>query len=134
MRKALGVLVANIMAVTMIAIFLYNSISYLGIWYKIKKASKTSASTDQKKYHRSAQTMLFFVAAFIGQWWVFIIFNVWSFFASPHYVIVFAVVIFANMGGVFNFLAYSYVRKRQASVHSQTSQEAKTVPSSARAT
>ena len=102
----------------MIAIFVYNTLSYLGIWYKINKVSRksTTTSANQKKYHRSAKTMMFFVAAFIAQWWAFIIFNLWNFFSVPHISIVVAGVIFSNMGGVFNFLSYTYVRKRQSGV------------------
>ena len=45
-------------------------------------------------------------------------YSMWTFFSDPHIAITVGAVIFSNMGGVFNFLSYTYVRKRQASVES----------------
>ena len=118
MRNTGGVIVTNTMAATMVAVFIFNSVSYLGIWMKVRKVSKSSATTsaDQKKYLKSARIMLLFVAAFILQWWAYVIYCLLSFFTEPHVVIVVGAVTFSNMGGLFNFLAYTYIRKRQASV------------------
>lgn len=120
LRKDLGVVFANLIAGTMIFIFIYNSIVYMAIFYKLQKVSKTSASADQKKYQRSIQTMMFFVAAFIGQWWAFIVFSLWSFFSNPYVPIVFGAVTFSNMGGVFNFLIFMYIQKRKTTVQANS--------------
>ena len=125
MRKTGGIIVTNIVAGTIVIVFLYNSISYLGIWMKVRRVTKSSSTktTDQKKYLRSARVMLLFVAAFILQWWAYVIYCIWNFFTEPHVVIIVGAVTFSNMGGLFNFLAYTYIRKKQANVQPGTSTE-----------
>lgn len=124
-------MVTRVVAGTMVAVFIYNSVSYLGIWLKVRNVSKLSATTaaDKKKYVKSAKIMLLFVAAFISQWWAYIIYCIWSFYTEPSVVIIVAAVTFSNMGGVFNFLAYTYIRKRQAGVQAGTTSVMRTAMS-----
>ncbi len=123
MRKTSGVILENIVAATMITGFLIISTSYLGIWAKLRQVSLSSATTSehQKKYQKSVKIMMFLITAFIGQWWAYILYSTCSFFIDPPLVITVSAVTFSNMGGFFNFLAYTFIRKRQASVNTEMS-------------
>ena len=50
--------------------------------------------------------------AYFGQYWASMIYAAWSLFGQPHIAVIMLVVVFHNMGGVFNFLAYTFIRRR----------------------
>ena len=92
------------------------SLSYGAIWMKIKRSAKTTSSkvTDSKieRHKRSARVMLLFLLVFIFQWWPMILLNVWEMFTiSPSFfpIITGSIV---NLGGVFNCIVYTIIRKR----------------------
>ena len=41
------------------------------------------AREERKKYQKTAQVLTLFIASYIGQWWTWIVFCLWSFFDYP---------------------------------------------------
>ena len=41
------------------------------------------AREERQKYQKTAQTLTLFIISYIGQWWAWITFCVWSFFGDP---------------------------------------------------
>ena len=121
MRRRIGKLLSNMIACFMIIVFLFNVICYLGIWSRIRQVMKTQK--NGKKYGKTAKVMMLFVAAYIGQWWAYVVHSIWSFFGESHVTIFWGAVFFSNMGGVFNFLAYTFIRKRYQKVSDDRSAE-----------
>ena len=122
MRKPLGTILTNILGGTFLVVFLANMASYLLVWWKISQVNKAvvsggeTQSNKRKKYQRLAKVMMLFVAVFIGQWWAYVAMALWGIFGEPHVALVTCVVIFSNLGGVFNFIAYTLVRKKYQTV------------------
>ena len=84
------------------------------MWVKIQRTRHLvgTFNNPDMRYAKTARVMTIFVVAYLAQWWPSILLSVWSYIAPPPIVIMLLIVIFANMGGVFNFLAYTFVRKR----------------------
>ena len=72
----------------------------------------TRAAENSRKFHKTARVMMLFVAAYIAQWWPYVTHTTWRLFGEPHISITMLVTLFANMGGVFNFLAYTLLRNK----------------------
>ena len=41
------------------------------------------AREERQKYQKTAQVLTLFIASYIGQWWTWIVFRLWSFFDYP---------------------------------------------------
>ena len=119
MRRRFGKLLNNLVATIMIMTFVFNVACYLGIWIKIRQVMQTQKKSN--KYGRTAKVMMLFVAAYICQWWAFVVHSCWEFFGQPHVSVFWAAVFFSNMGGVFNFFAYSFIRKKYQKVSDERS-------------
>ena len=121
MREPAGPILNNVVAGVMILTFVFNLSCYGAVYFKIRQVAKKMAGSSKGggKYHKTAKVMMLFVAVYIGQWWAYIIYSLVGLFTAPdppHVAIMWASVFFSNMGGVFNFIAYSFVRKKQSSV------------------
>ena len=110
-RKPLAPVLNNTLAIVTIICFVFLIICYSGIWAKIRQSARVRGGSG--KYDRTVRVMMLFVLAYIVQWWAFVTFAFWGLFSMPHFIIMWAAVCFSNLGGLFNFLAYTYVRKRQ---------------------
>ncbi len=88
--------------------------SYTAVWFKVRKVSKSAGSwtTRQKKCVQKARVMAVFVVAYFAQWLPGFIVNIWALFARLHVSIGLITVIFVNIGGFFNFVAYTVIRKK----------------------
>ncbi len=117
----MAVLLNNIIAGAMIASFITILGCYAAVWFTIRRQTKlqTSAGSEAarkvSKYHRIARIMMIFVVAYVAQYWPFIVSAVWSLFTGTvaPVLVYWAVVFFCNMGGVFNCVAYTLVRRRR---------------------
>jgi len=56
--------------------------------------------------------MMIIVAAFILQWWTSTLFNIWGIFSSPPPPVLILPVIFINLGGIYNGIAYTLIRRK----------------------
>ena len=114
MRRATGPILTTILSCVLIGTFFANVVCYLLVWGKIQQVSRnTSAfgqSSQQASYHGTARILMLFVAAYIAQWWPYVTYSVWALFGNPPFLILYLVVLLCNMGGVFNFVAYTFVR------------------------
>ena len=114
MRKSSGPTLTTVLSGALIFTFLANLVCYLLVWGKIQQVARNTAalgqSNQQTRYHGTARVLMLFVAAYMIQWWAYVTYSIWSLFANPHIVMFVLTVIFTNMGGVFNFVAYTFVR------------------------
>ncbi len=90
--------------------------SYSAVWFKIRQVSKSAGSwsTRQKKLVKKARIMAVFVLAYAGQWVPGVILALWSFISpeNVHEIMVLITTLFVNMGGFFNCVAYTVIRKK----------------------
>lgn len=84
-------------------------ISYGMIGVYMKRSAKQSGNAHNK-YLRSTKVMLIFVLVFIFQWWPLAVFAIWAIFAVPHLAILIICVTVINLGGVYNAIAYVFLR------------------------
>ena len=107
---------------SMFAILLTISILYVSIWWKLKASGPVAMTSSWKthiqrqKYQRTARVMTCFIAAFVAQYWPYVIFSLLAWFdpdrLGPGNVIMYMlIVLFCNSGGLLNFLAYTYIRR-----------------------
>ena len=120
MREPAGPILNNVVAGVMILTFSFNLVCYGAVYLKIRQVAKKMAGSGGKgagKYHKTAKVMMLFVAVYIGQWWAYIMFSVANLINDPpHVAIMWGSVFFSNLGGMFNFIAFTFVRKKQQSV------------------
>jgi hypothetical protein len=48
----------------------------------------------------------------IQQWWPLVVFNIWARIATPSIVLLITAVLVINLGGVYNCIAYTVIRRR----------------------
>jgi hypothetical protein len=102
----------------MVVVFVVNAVCYGAIYYRIRKAamSQVGASGNaQPKYHKTAKLMLLFVAVYLFQWWAFVAQAIWSFAGSPADAMYIVTVFFVNLGGVYNALVCTIIRRKYSS-------------------
>ena len=46
------------------------------------------------------------------QWWSLVLSNVWAMFEPPHVAVLVTAVLIINLGGVYNCIAYTVIRRR----------------------
>ncbi|ELU00855.1 hypothetical protein CAPTEDRAFT_194428 [Capitella teleta] len=120
MRKAAGQALNTFYILAMITVFVVNSVCYIIVFAKIRQVEKmmesfstgdTEAKEQSKRSRRSAQNMALLVLAFLFQWSLYVAYTSWSFFGNPSYKLLVADVFICNLGGVFNGIAYTLMRK-----------------------
>lgn len=119
-RKPAGKALNTFYILAMVTVFVINSICYIVVFCKIRHVEKMMSSfrstetSSLEKYHRSkksAQNMALLVLAFLFQWSLYVAYTLWSFFGSPSNALLVADVVICNLGGVFNAIAYTLMRK-----------------------
>ena len=74
--------------------------------------TKTAAGGGTSKYHKSANIMIIFVATYFFQNWPAMIYYIWAYFVDPPIALVVLLVVLVNMGGLFNAVAYTLIRRK----------------------
>lgn len=120
MRPWYGPIVNTVYGMTMVLVFVVNAVCYGAIYYRIRKAASKAVSssneTSQAKYHKAAKLMLIFVAVYLFQWWSYVVQALWSFAGPPAVELYILSVVVINLGGVYNAVAYTIIRRKYASV------------------
>ncbi|CAH1784564.1 unnamed protein product [Owenia fusiformis] len=113
-RKETYALFNNLYSSTMIVVFMVNLFSYTLVICKVRVHSKNiKQSTQGSAINKIAATSALLILAYFAQWWPWFIYAIWSLIGnSPHIILVVLNTIFCNLGGAFNFFAYSTFRKR----------------------
>ena len=122
-KKENGNYVDLIYTTAVIGTFVIISLCYGGVCWKIRRTSamissvmgetdKVAQRTRVEQNNKAAKTMCLFVLAYILQWVLYIFYSIYQFFWPPPLQFLAVVVFFCNMGGVFNFLAYSFSRRQ----------------------
>ena len=119
-RKDAAIYVDMVYAFSFVTIFLINIVCYGMVWYKIRKVSNL-VSTYQKEESSSvlpknsnlkaARTMCIFIVAYIAQWFGYMTYSIWSLLQPAPIWLLGLTVVVTNMGGVFNCVAYTWLRK-----------------------
>ena len=99
-------------AISQVVVFIVIAIAYGLILVKIRQSSKNLSDEKASRYRNSAKIMIIFVFVFFLQWWSPALCSMWSFFQIPPIPIVLLVVVGVNLGGVYNSIAYTLIRKR----------------------
>ena len=114
MRKLSGSYVTIVFGVAVILTLLTCVVCYLLVWFKVRRTSQTAGSwcTQQRKFTKMARVMALFVLAYLGQWWSCPFISIWWVLDTPPVATIGLAVIFVNLGGVFNCLAYTVIRRK----------------------
>ena len=70
------------------------------------------AQSIKRTEGKTSLFMMAIVIAYFAQWWPFSIYQAWYIVEQPPIILVQCIVIFCNLGGVFNFFAYTFIRRR----------------------
>ena len=97
--------------VLQIAFFVGVLLCYGAVWIKIKRTTQLM-NADTQRYQNSARLMMIFVFVFIFQWWPNTLFFTWGIFAPPPNELAVVMGFITNMGGVYNCVAYTVIRRR----------------------
>ena len=134
MRQTYGVAIGTMYGMVMVIVFLINAICYGAIYFKIRQvalrntlAAATSGEKSGHKYHKAAKMMLLFVAVYLWQWWSFVVQALWGLAEAPHVAIYITGVLIINLGGVYNAVAYTVIRRKYASVGTANEGDTSTV-------
>ena len=126
-RKPEGVIIYTIYTSMVVGVFAINSICYTSVCITIKRSSADVAkfqdsTCDLQQRHaqsrrvvRMSKSLTLIVAAYICQWWPFLVLTFWSYIGKPHIAWLIVVVVFCNAGGIFNGVAYTVMKVRNQS-------------------
>ena len=116
LRKPSGPYVTNTQSAIFLVIFFAVLVCYLLVWGKIRQVTRAARAlggrTGQSSNTKTARVMMLFVVAYMAQWSFFVVYSIWSLIDLPNLASIIAVVILCNMGGLFNFLAYTFIRRQ----------------------
>ena len=109
-----GRIYAQVFSLIQICSFGLLGVAYGAIWLKIQRTTRlmNGMSSTEQRYQSSARVMLIFVAVFILQWWSLTLFNVWVLVVTPPSAVLVLSVLLINLGGVYNCIAYTIIRRR----------------------
>ena len=114
-----SIIVGIIYGLTMVAVFVTNALCYGAIYLKIRQVVQKNTLKDSRgedKYHKTARMMMLFVLVYLWQWWAFVVQALWGLVETPHIIIYILGVFIINLGGVYNALAYTFIRKKYSRV------------------
>ena len=119
-RKPAGTALNTFYILAMVTVFVVNSVCYVIVFGKMRHVEKQLASFGEdcsqqhegrRRSKKSAQNMALLVLAFLFQWSLYVAYTLWSFFGTPRDELLVADVFICNLGGVFNCVAYTLMRK-----------------------
>ena len=111
MRTRAGLVFGELIGIVQILFFSVIAFSYGSIVIKIRQTTKL-IDVNAARYRNSAWMMSIFVAVFIFQWWPLVLVNIWSMVRLPPDALFVPTVVILNLGGVYNCLAYTVIRRR----------------------
>ena len=115
MRKEMGKVMSMILTVGMTVTIAVNVFSYVFVFFKIRSVTAATqamgSTTGGVKYSKTVSVMMKFVAAYIFQWWAYMIYSLWNLVTPPPFFVLHSIVFLANMGGLFNLIVYTLLRK-----------------------
>ena len=97
--------------VLQIVFFVGVLLCYGAVWIKIKRTTQLM-NADTQRYQNSARLMMIFVFVFFFQWWPNTLFFIWAIFAPPPNELAVVMGFITNLGGVYNCIAYTVIRRR----------------------
>ena len=112
-------------SIALIIAFWVCLLCYSGVWWKIQKTTRLinrfteddnmgNQIRKQEKNNRAAKSMSLFVLAYLLLTSTYVLYTFVQFFTTPPNEFLGVVVLFCNMGGVFNFFAYTYSRRHNS--------------------
>ena len=134
-----GLYVRAVFTIGLLLVFIFCAVSYTSVWITVISSSSRSASIGpsptqtemspnipseynvysknlaegrRKKLHRTAKVLTMFVAMFGLQWGFFLIYAVWHIIGTSHISNLYIHTILVNLGGVFDYFAYTYMRMK----------------------
>ena len=122
-----GSIVYTVSAAMILIVFAVNSVCYASVAITLKRSHDRVAAfqsrqrAQMKRLLATCRSLILIVAAYISQWWSFVVLTVWSYIADPHIVLLILVVTFCNAGGVFNSIAYTLMKRRGSSDNNRQS-------------
>ncbi len=124
-RESIGPILNNILSIIMNVCLMLNVVCYVLIWIKLHQVAvqtnMAASTTRQQKYHHTARVMMLFIAAYFCQYFWFSIYALWTISYDPPVAILCLAVLFCNLGGLFNLIAYTLVRRRYQQVQAVVS-------------
>lgn len=104
-----------------VTVFFANAICYGMIYYKVCRLTRITASkenTPEGKYTKVARMMIMFIAAYLFQWWTYVVLSIWFHFGEPSIWFFLVTIIFTDLGGVYNAVVYTIIRKKYTQTNS----------------
>ncbi len=122
----------NIYTYVMVILGILDIIFYIVTWITIshtaRSLSKATSGDEtfkmecgkmvnikEQRHTKTAKLLTFFVLAYFLQWWPFFLYSFWAYVEIPPIMMIELNVIFTNLGGLFNFVAYTFVRRQYRS-------------------
>ena len=113
-RSPDGILFNTLFIIYLFVIFTFCAVSYTLLWVTVRtshrRTSGIRASSNNLGLSRTAKVMTMFVAMYGLQWVPYFIYSIWQMVSTPHIIMIYVVTILSNLGGVFNYYSYSYMR------------------------
>ncbi|ELT98197.1 hypothetical protein CAPTEDRAFT_212404 [Capitella teleta] len=117
LRQPYARIVDIVYGITMVIVFAVNAICYGAIYVKMQQTARQASSDNQNdKYHKAAKLMLLFVAVYLLQWWPYTTQALWSLVTPIPFGMVIIVVVVCNLGGLYNAIVYTIIRRRYTKV------------------
>ena len=130
-RSPGGILFNTLFIIYLFLIFTFCAVSYTLLWINVRtshrRTSGIRASSNSLGLSRTAKVMTMFVAMYGLQWVPYFIYSIWQMVSTPHIGMIYVVTILTNLGGVFNYYSYSYMRLKYNSRSRVTSSRSGTV-------
>ena len=112
LRYPSGQIYSQVVSIIQIVSFATVSIAYAAIWIKIWRTARRVDCSWTDRYQNAAKIMMIFVAVFIFQWWSLVMSNIWFLVETPPPWVIIITVTLVNMGGIYNLVAYTIIRRR----------------------
>ena len=118
----------DVLAAMLFVMATLDIIFYTGVWLKIKRTKALFKIAENEfrypvghSYIKTAKLLTCFVVAYLVQWFPMLLFSAWKYISEPPQFLILLIVTFCNLGGVFNFLAYTYIRTRMVRIDGRNS-------------
>ncbi|CAH1797883.1 unnamed protein product [Owenia fusiformis] len=118
----------SVISIAMIFTTLFNLACYASVVFTVWRITRRMAdfnddeAAKKNQCIKTAKTLVIFVIAYFGQWWAYVFYSFWAFKELPPLWLTLLTATFSNMGGVFNFFAYSSFRKSLVSSGTNSSE------------
>ena len=114
-----GAIASYAITVLLILTLVLNLVCYVTVLARMRSVEQRlhqgppQPGSSETKYHSVARIMMLFVFVYMLQYWAYAVFSVWQrVYDDVSIVVMWGAVFFSNMGGVFNTVAYTVLRRR----------------------